>query len=148
MTDPDDIKRESNGRFQPGVSGNLSGRPKSATTLLREKIAEDLDEVVKAVVFAAKNGDMLAAKLILDRLIPALRPTAAMVNLQLPADATPVNVAESLLRSVACGQISPDSAAQLLGATAQFSKILEVEELRDRINAIEKSINPPKPKQR
>lgn len=146
MSEPVNIERFQNGRFQPGVSGNPSGRPKTATALLREKIAEDAESVITAVVNAAKAGDMLAAKLILDRLIPAMRPTAAPVNLLLPVDATPVNVAEALLRSVACGEIPPDTAAQLLGATAQFSKILEVEELQDRVAAIEKALNPPKKK--
>jgi hypothetical protein len=56
-------------RFQPGQSGNPRGKQKGCkhrVTLLAEQLMEDdAEDVVRAVITAAKGGDMIAAKLIL-----------------------------------------------------------------------------------
>ena len=61
----------------PGQSGNPTGKPKGArhrSTLMAERLMEDdAQNVVRAVIAAAKNGDMVAARLVLDRVLPARR---------------------------------------------------------------------------
>lgn len=70
-------------RFQKGHSGNPAGRPpgtKSAPNLIRDLLRDgvvtedDLRAVVAAVLAKAKDGDLAAATLLLDRTIPKLRP--------------------------------------------------------------------------
>lgn len=70
-------------RFQKGHSGNPAGRPpgtKSAPNLIRDLLRDgvvtedDLRAVVAAVLAKAKDGDLAAAALLLDRTIPKLRP--------------------------------------------------------------------------
>jgi hypothetical protein len=60
--------------FRPGLSGNPAGKPKGSRhriTLLAEKLMQDdAEQVVRAVVTAAKSGDMTAARLVLDRIAP------------------------------------------------------------------------------
>lgn len=68
-------------RFKPGQSGNPAGKPKGAVnklTILRNKILQrsetlvlnDMEDILKAVIAQAKKGDMTAARLILDRVLP------------------------------------------------------------------------------
>ena len=64
-------------RFQKGQSGNPAGKSKGArhkTTLLAERLMQDdVEKIVNAVLTAARNGDMMAAKIILDRIAPVRR---------------------------------------------------------------------------
>jgi hypothetical protein len=48
---------------------------------LRAALAQHLPDVISALVEAAKKGDTAAAKLILERTIPALRPEELPVSL-------------------------------------------------------------------
>src|SRR5260370_80064 len=79
-------RRRGPGRqFEPGQSGNPAGRPRGArnrATVLAEKLMQDdIEDVVRAVVDAAKERDMTAAKLVLERVAP--RPKGRAVR---PAD--------------------------------------------------------------
>jgi len=63
--------------FKPGQSGNSKGRPKgrvSKKVLIRDQLIDALEKdavkVVQMIVDKALKGDMVAAKIIMDRLIP------------------------------------------------------------------------------
>lgn len=68
-------------KFEKGRSGNPQGRPrgaKSSVTALRKELIsdEDLQAIVDVVVGKAKEGDLTAAGMILDRRLPRLKVTA------------------------------------------------------------------------
>jgi DNA-binding protein len=76
--------RDNRGRIAKGSTGNPRGRPKGAkskSTVLREaceqgfeqKLRKDFKKVLDSVVDAAVKGDMKAAKMIMDRVIPVQR---------------------------------------------------------------------------
>src|ERR1700756_1205179 len=71
----DKAAKKQRGRpFPKGVGGKPHGcarGPGHKASLLGERLMEgDAEEVVRAVVAAAKNGDMIAARIILERLLP------------------------------------------------------------------------------
>ena len=143
MSDQPKSHRASDGRFTPGTSGNPQGRPKGETAALRQSLAVGAADVVTAILKAAKAGDMQAAKIVLDRLLPPLKATTQTVHLALPDGASPLDTARAILAATASGTLAPDIAAQLVAAVGTFCRIEEIEELRDRIAALEKATRPP-----
>jgi hypothetical protein len=140
----EEIERKPNGQFLPGKSGNPAGRPKSTTTIWRERLASEGEAVIAKVIASALAGDMAAARLVLDRIAPPLKAIAAPVLIELPNPTTPLGTATAIIEAAAGGHLPPDTAAQLVTAVGTLARILEVEELRDRLEAIERAIKPPK----
>lgn len=124
-------------KFKPGVSGNPKGKPKDKTpaTLLRKSIIDDMPDIILKLVEQAKEGDTAAAKILLDRCCPALKPQAMAISL--PVNGTLAEQGGEIIRATLSGQIPPDIGAQLITALANQSKIIEIDELTQRIEALE-----------
>jgi hypothetical protein len=139
---PEIAGRIQGGRFVPGVSGNPAGKPPGArarATRLAEKLmAGDAEAVVRAVIEAAKGGDMTAARLVLDRIAPPCR--GRRVRLDLP----PIVGAADLVRALAavadamaCGVLSAEEAQAAAAVLEHHRKAVETFDLERRIAAIE-----------
>src|SRR3982074_2669580 len=101
--------------FQKGQSGNPAGPAKGTRhkiTMLAEKLMQDdVENVVAAVVDAARDGDMTAARIVLDRIVPARRDNPVSFDLpkiERPADA--VTASAAILSAVAEGRLTPGEA--------------------------------------
>ena len=124
-------------KFKAGISGNPKGRPKDKTpaTLLRKSIADDMPEIILKLVEQAKNGDTAAAKILLDRCCPALKPQALAINL--PINGNLAEQGNEIIRATLSGNIPPDIGAQLITALASQGKLIELQELTERIEILE-----------
>jgi hypothetical protein len=124
-------------KFKPGQTGNPKGRPKNKTpaTLLRKSIAEAMPEIILTLIQQAKDGDTAAAKVLLDRVCPALKPQAMPISL--PVNGSLTEQGGEIIRATMAGQIPPDIGSQLITALAAQSKIIEIDELTQRIAALE-----------
>ena len=132
-------------RFKKGESGNPSGRPVGSTcssTRLRQAIGEAMPDVIDGLILAAKAGDTGAAKLLLDRALPALRPVDTPVPLALGDDTTDLaGASQAVLRGLAQGALSVDQAHGLAGVLGALVKVREATELEARITRLEESAN-------
>ncbi len=124
-------------KFKAGISGNPKGRPKDKTpaTLLRKSIIDDMPEIILKLVEQAKNGDTAAAKILLDRCCPALKPQA--MNITLPINGTLADQGNEIIKATLSGHIPPDVGAQLITALANQGKLIELQELTERIEILE-----------
>ena len=132
-------KRLADGKFKPGTSGNPAGRPKQASTELREALRKHGADVAQKVIEAALGGDMTAAKIVIDRLVPPLKPSAQAVQIDIDANAGLAEVARAFIGAAASGRVPADIAAQMISALGAAAKVVELDELERRIEALEAS---------
>lgn len=129
-------------RFKKGESGNSKGRPKGSglSGELRKAIANDASDIIKALIEQAKNGDTSAAKILLDRILPSLKPEAQAVNITELSTGSLIDKAEAVLNATANGELAPDIAAQLMAAVATLARVVEIDELEQRLNTLEQQL--------
>jgi hypothetical protein len=132
--------RREDGRFSPGHSGNPTGRPKVETGNIRKKLIEQGIEVVDVVIRAAINGDLNACKLVLERICPPLKPQTELVQIELAPYSRTCDLAREILVAAAGGKVAPDIANHMVTAVGTLARIVESEELKHRIEAIEQAL--------
>ena len=127
-------------QYKPGQTGNPNGRPKDKTpaTLLRKSIIGEMPEIINTLVGLAKGGDVAAAKVLLDRCVPSLKPQAQPICL--PVNGTLAEQGGEIIRATMAGQIPPDIGAQLITALSNQGKLIELQELTERLSRIEKKL--------
>jgi hypothetical protein len=125
--------------FKKGQSGNAAGRPAGKTpgAKLRKAIEQRADDILQSLIDAAVGGDTAAAKVLIDKLIPNLKPIAGQIAVTLPDGAGLADQGAAVLQAALNGSIPPDIGSQLITALAAQSKIIEIDELTKRIEALE-----------
>lgn len=126
--------------FQKGVSGNPKGRPKRTDTeaAQRERIKKALPGVLDALIAAAQGGDTSAAKLLLERALPALRPIDRAAPLPLPDGPADLGAASAAaLAALVQGALTPDQAAGIAAVLGTLARVSETTELERRLHDLE-----------
>jgi hypothetical protein len=128
-------------RGRPFVQGNL-GKPRGArnksTVMLEKMMQDDGADVMRAVLAAAKSGDVAAARMIMERLLPPHKDRPVCFKLSPianPADAA--NALGEILDAVATGSVTPAEASGVAGLIQIFVRALETTELERRIGELE-----------
>ena len=72
-------------QFQKGQSGNPAGRPRGSrnkmTVLMQNLLEGEAEAITRKVIDMAKEGDMAAIRVCMDRLVPARRSGAIACEL-------------------------------------------------------------------
>ena len=136
MTEP---KKKRPGRWKAGESGNPAGRKPGTgeVAAIRAALAERVPDLLAAMMARALEGDVGAARLLLERAIAPLKAIEQAVTLTLPNDGTLTAKASAVLSAAAAGDLAPGQAAQLIAALGTLAKIHEVDELAARIAVLE-----------
>jgi hypothetical protein len=102
-------------------------------------------EVMRAVVAAAKGGDMRAADILLRRLWPERKGRPVMMGL--PSIKAPRDIVAALgavSAAVAAGDLSPEEGTAVAGILEAQRKAVETLQLEARIAALERSRETPR----
>lgn len=135
-------KRGPGKRFEPGQSGNPSGRKvgsrNKATMAAQALIDGKSVELINKALELALAGDGPVLRALLDRLCPTKRD--APVSISLPSMETPADlpkVTGAIMQAAAEGKITPSEAAALAALVEGHRKALETADLAERVAKLE-----------
>jgi hypothetical protein len=130
--------------FQKGESGNPAGRPRGsrnrATLLMESLLADDAEAIGRKAIEMAKQGDMAAIRLCMDRLSPPRKgePVAfELPPLDKPADS--VAAAATIVAAVAAGELTPSEGADLAKVIDVYVRAIETKAFDERLTKLEET---------
>jgi Family of unknown function (DUF5681) len=128
--------------FPKGVSGNPRGRlpgTRNAATVVAEQLLDgEAEALIRKAIEKAKQGDMVALRLCLERIVPPRRDRP--LQFRIPAlnsagDASKAMAA--ITTAVASGEMTPAEAAELSRVIEVYVRALETAEIEQRLKLIE-----------
>lgn len=141
--------RTSDGKFRPGHSIKSPGNPrlkrlaKYQAAVRNAVTPESLEQVLAKVLELANEGDMLAAKVILDRTLGKVQRlpfTDSMGAVELPIVATAadaIQASNAIFVALNEGRISTDDASRLAQIVELARRTVETQDLANRIESLE-----------
>lgn len=131
------------GKFQKGETGNPKGRKhgsRNKATLAALALLEgDLEAITQVCIDKAKDGDLMAVKLILDKVIPNARERRLSVKLPQVEGAGDLPAAlAAVLKLVGSGELTPGEGQTIASVIEAYRKGLELADLEARVARLEK----------
>ena len=122
------------GPWKKGESGNPAGRKPGTGEVakIRARIAARVPELLAALMEKALEGDVGAARLLLERTIAPLKAVEQSEALSLP-DGSLTDQGRAVLRATASGVLAPGQGAQLIAAIGALARVAEIDELEARL---------------
>ena len=130
--------------FPKGCSGNPQGRPlgaRNAATVIAEQLLDgEAEAITRKVIELAKQGDLTALQLCLERIVPPRRERP--VNFMLPAMNSLDDASKGMAvitAAVANGELTPTEAAELSRVIEGYVKAIEATEIERRLRVLEEA---------
>jgi hypothetical protein len=112
--------------FKKGASGNPAGRRRGIVdkrARFRKLFEADAKEVIAKVLELAKDGDMDACKLVLERCAPKLRDETPRRRIALDPTMTLEAQGRAVVAAIAGGDLTPDEGAALLNGLGRQGEL-------------------------
>jgi hypothetical protein len=131
-------------RGRPFEAGNKvgHGRPLGSrnknTLIIEELLNESSESLLQKALSLAQQGNIPMLRLLLDRVLP--RPKDAPVSIESLPIRTPeelLQAQESVMKELALGQLSLNQAQQIFSLIEARRRVLETQELEQRLRALE-----------
>ena len=129
-------------KFEPGQSGNPAGKPKGtlhkATRAALELMEGNLEAITQKCIDEAKDGNLMAVKLVLDKVIPNARERRLSIKLPVVTGAgdLPAMLAK-VLSLVSTGTLSPGEGQTITAMVEAYRKGLELSNIEARLRVLE-----------
>ena len=123
-------------KYEKGVSGNPAGRPKGAVSKELGLLRGKSQDVINVVTEQALAGCLQSQKLIVERVVPALKPVEPVVSLDdYPSTGSFSDRALFLLDAIACGKVSVAQGEIMVNLLFKLFEAQEKDVLIARLNA-------------
>ena len=136
------VERTPEGHFVKGQSGNPAGKPPGcrnhASRTAEILLDSEVEALTRKAMALAVDGDALALRLCLDRIIAPRR--ARPVHLELPPIAEPADIAAAMAAvtaAVAGGVITPGEGAEVAKVVDTYVRAIEASDFDRRLKALE-----------
>jgi hypothetical protein len=136
-------RRRGPGRpFVPGNPGRRVGSRNKRTLLVEALMAADIEAITESVIKAAKQGDVQAARVVLDRICPARRGSVVTFKASRGGDAAALSENfQSVVAAMADGQLSPEEGVSIANVLTQQLRVVETAQLEERLSAVEAQLS-------
>ena len=127
--------------FAKGKSGNLSGRPKGSGGVageIRQAISDQAPQLLQVIVDKALEGDSQAALALLNKIVPNLKSANEPVQFKLNTLHGLSDTGQQIIQNIANGTVSRDSGSVLVKTLADYGRLVEQQDIMDRLARLEK----------
>lgn len=133
--------RNPDGTFAPGNPGRPKGARHRVTLAVAELLDGEAEALTRKAIELAKDGDMAALRLCLERIAPPRKDTPVAFDLPKVENAEEAaKAARAVLEAVSAGNITPLEGAAVMRLIEEFRRTLETCELEARVTRIEEGL--------
>jgi hypothetical protein len=130
-------------KWEKGQSGNVKGKPKGSlnkvTLAVQSLLDNEAEGLTRKAIELALEGDLVAVKLCLDRIIPVRK--SRPINIELPAVDTCAGISQAqavVVQAVGEGEITPDEGQVLSSILEARRKSIETADIELRLDRLER----------
>ena len=130
-------------RFEKCQSGNPAGRPpgsRNKATILAESIFEgEAEAIIRMAIDKAREGDITAIRLCLERVFPRLRDRPVLFDLP-PINGAPDALAAlaTIVAGVSGGELTAAEGSELSKLVDHYVRALEAKDFEQRLDLLER----------